>query len=51
MKYLLVFIGREGEYLITTTNDEKEIQREFFFYSYRGVRGLQVLKTQIVHLT
>lgn len=45
MKYLLVYIGVEGEYLIKSSNDEKEISMEYFYYCYRGIRGLQVLRT------
>lgn len=50
MKYLLILVGLEGEYLITTSNDEKQISMEYFYYSYRGIKGLQVLKTEPITL-
>lgn len=50
MKYLLILVVLEDEYLITTSDDEKQISMEYFYYSYRGIKGLQVVKTESVKL-
>ena len=50
MKYLLVYRGKEGDYLISSSNSKEKIVMEYFYYSYRGVRNLVVLETKAIQL-
>jgi len=50
MKYLLIYKSDEGEFLITNSNSEKTITEEYLYYSFRGIKGLHVLKTTLIRL-
>lgn len=50
MKYLLVYRSEEGDYLISSSNSEEEVTMLYFFYSYRKIKNLKVLKTIEIQL-
>jgi len=50
MKYLLVYRDKEGDYLISSCSDKEKIVMEYFYYSYRKIRGLVVLETKAIYL-
>lgn len=50
MKYLLIYRSIEGDYLISSSDNKEEIMILYFYYTYRKVKNLKILKTINVKL-